>query len=626
MVFAGLQLAQALALFTAAGAIAVALYLLRLRQRRVAVPFLALWEPLLARPASTRLFARLRRLLSLLVALLLIALLTAALADPRPAEGSRQLRHTLIVVDAGLTMRATDVRPTRLAVALAHARDRIADAGPHHRMLVAQLDAALTPLSSLTSERDELERALAQVRPTDSMTNAEAAHRFALAVLENRHGARVLVLSDRAAAPDGKLAGALRRAGIAVETLRVGRSDANFAITEFALRRYPLDKTRAELFFEVRNASRAPGKLELTLLGDGAPVAVETIDVPAGASVRRIFEDVGGVDRTLEARIRPLAGSRDELPADDHAYAVVPPRRRARVLCVSQDNRYLEAALLLDEYLAVDVVAPASYASADGYDAVIYDRFLPPRAPGVDAVYLRPAPSAGRAAPLDVTGEVERPTFERIQRDHPVLRWTALRDVNVSRALALRPAPGDQVLAADARTPLIVAGERDGHRFVALGFDVRESDLPLRVAWPLLILNAIDWFQGEDVGYLAPLEVGDAVRVALPAGVTRARVTQPDGVARTLDAVDGSVVTSARRAGFVRIATGTTEQVVAVNRAPDASGDIAPAPGAVADAGSRAQASPRRDAGGQPAWAWLLLLACLLACLEWAAYHRRWSV
>lgn len=625
MVFAGLELAQALALFAAAGAVAVALYLLRLRQRRVSVPFLALWEPLLAKPASTRLFARLRRLLSLLVALLLIALLTAALADPRPAEGSRQLRHTLLVVDAGLTMQATDVRPSRLAAALARAHDRIADAGSSHRMLVAQLDAALTPLSSLTSERDELERALAHVQPTDAATNAEAAYRFALAVLEGRHGARVVVLSDRATAPDAKLAAALKHAGIAVEMVRIGRGDANFAVTEFALRRYPLDKTRAELFFEVRNASRAQGKLELTLFGDGAPLAVETLDVAAGASVRRIFDDIGGVDRTLEARIRPLDGARDDLPADDHAYAVVPPRRRARVLCVSEDNRYLEAALLLDEYLTVDVVAPANYASAEGYDAVIYDRFVPPRAPGADAIYLRPAPAAGRVAPLEVTGEVERPLFDRIERDHPILRWTALRDVNVARALLLQPAAGDHVLAADPRTPLIVAGERDGHRFVALGFDVRQSDLPLRVAWPLLILNAIDWFHGEDAGYLSPAEVGDPVRVALPAGVTRARVTGPDGVARTLDALDGAVVTSSRRAGFVRVAADTTEQVVAVNRSPEASGDIAPAAGHR----ERPESAPpvsRREGGGQPAWTWLLLLACAIATLEWAAYHRRWSV
>lgn len=626
MLLAGLSLAQAFALFAAAGAIAVVLYLLRLRQRRVAVPFLALWEPLLAKPASTRLFARLRRLLSLLVALLVIALLTAALADPRPAEGSRRLRHTLIVIDAGLTMQATDVRPSRLAAALALARDRIGEAGSNHRMLVAQLDTTLTPLSSLTPERDELERALAQVQPSDAITRGDAAYRFALSVLEGRRGARIVVISDRVAPPDATLAAALKRAGLTLELVRVGRSDANFAVTEFAPRRYPLDKTRAELFFEVRNASRAHGEVELTLLGDGAPVALETLDVPAGTSVRRIFDDIGGIDRTLEARIRPLGRARDELPADDRAYAVVPPRRRARVLCVSEDNRYLEAALLLDEYLAVDVVAPAAYASADAYDAVIYDRFLPPVAPGVDAVYLRPAPATGRAAPLEVTGEVERPLFDRTERDHPVLRWTALRDVNVARALVLRPAPGDHVLAADVRTPLIVAGERDGHRFVALGFDVRESDLPLRVAWPLLILNAIDWFHDEDVGYVASSEVGDAVRVALPAGVTRARVTQPGGGARTLDAIDGAVVTSARRAGLLHVATGTAEHVVAVNRSPDARGDIAPAPGAVTNAGAREQASTRREGGGQPAWVLLLLVACAIACLEWAAYHRRWSV
>ena len=30
--------------------------------------------------------------------------------------------------------------------------------------------------------------------------------------------------------------------------------------------------------------------------------------------------------------------------------------------------------------------------------------------------------------------------------------------------------------------------------FVALGFDVRDSDLPLRIAWPLLLLNSVNFF------------------------------------------------------------------------------------------------------------------------------------
>jgi hypothetical protein len=69
--------------------------------------------------------------------------------------------------------------------------------------------------------------------------------------------------------------------------------------------------------------------------------------------VQRVIERLSGGGERLEARIALEDGSRDDLPADDVAYATLPERRRARVLSVGDGNRYLEAALLLDEYLEV---------------------------------------------------------------------------------------------------------------------------------------------------------------------------------------------------------------------------------------------------------------------------------
>ena len=82
MQLVGWSLLQLLAVLGAASAVTVALYLLKLRRRAVPVPFIALWESLLADRQSSRLFSRLRHLLSLLIALVIVALLAFARADP----------------------------------------------------------------------------------------------------------------------------------------------------------------------------------------------------------------------------------------------------------------------------------------------------------------------------------------------------------------------------------------------------------------------------------------------------------------------------------------------------------------------------------------------------------------
>src|SRR3972149_6046816 len=55
------------------------------------------------------------------------------------------------------------------------------------------------------------------------------------------------------------------------------------------------------------------------------------------------------------------------------------------------------------------------------------------------------------------------------------------------------PAWGRPV-AIDSKTnaPLLIVGEQNGRRLGVLAFDLRRSDLPLRVAFPILIANLVD--------------------------------------------------------------------------------------------------------------------------------------
>ena len=80
----------------------------------------------------------------------------------------------------------------------------------------------------------------------------------------------------------------------------------------------------------------------------------------------------------------------DSLPADNHAYALLPERRRAKVLVVTEGNTYLEAALLLDEYLEVTDATPKTYPlkrNAAKYDVIIFDRVTPTDPAPTHALY-----------------------------------------------------------------------------------------------------------------------------------------------------------------------------------------------------------------------------------------------
>ncbi|MEM9194595.1 MAG: VWA domain-containing protein [Myxococcota bacterium] len=627
MELTGLSLAQTLGVLAAAGAAVLVLYLLKLRRRQVSVPFVKLWEQVLAEKQTTRLFSQLKRILSLLVALSIVAAIAFALGDPRYAGATATGRTLVVLLDASASMTATDGSPDRLADARAAATRIIDLTGPADRMLVAQMDASTTPLTPLTDDPRILREGLEEVRATDVAANLDRGLLFSLDVLRAESEPEVVVISDGNVEASPAVAERLSAAGVKVSFVPIGEGERNVAITAFSVRRYPLDKSQSEVLVELWNPSEADETVELTLFGDEEPVDVQRVTVRAGERLRRFFRNVSGADQTLRAALSLGEGVNDQLPADDQAYARLPERRRARVLAVSEGNLYLSAALLLDEYLDVTEVQPADYPVEGDFDVVIFDGIVPSVPPETQALYLYPNVQEGETGPLEVLGDIDGPYFETIDRRHPLTRWTALSDTNIATALAVRLEQGDRAIARDSSGPLLVTGSRNGHRFVAFTFDVRRSDLPLRVAWPLLLLNTVNWFVEEDAGYVSSYRTGETWYIPAPESASVATVEDPSGESREVPVVEGRAVYSGTRAGFYTLRVGENETVFAANLGPGNESDIAPQQELALGEGASAGQPSEGTAGVRDTlWIYLVFFAAAVLLAEWFTYHRRWTV
>jgi hypothetical protein len=685
MILAGLGFAQLAAIFGAAAVFATALYILKLRRRAVQVPFSKLWEKILRDKEATSLFSRLKRLLSLLVQLALIALLAFALGDPRAAATLIKGRNLVVIVDASASMQATDVAPAknRLEAAKEEVKKVIRGLGGSDRMLIAQMDAAITPLGPMSSDTSELERGLDSIKATDARADFPRALRFATDSLRGVENAEIVVVSD------GRLGEAVDASGkvhlgddVKLTYLPIGRGVRNVGITAFSVRRYPLDKSRYEVMLEVTNTGPETEDVELSLYADpkgggerdqgekadkGQLVDLTKLRLKPGERLPRFYPNLSGASRALAANLSPLANSVDELPADDHAYALLPERRRAKVLVVTPGNTYLEAALLLDEYLDVQLVSPRDYAekvapSGAHHDVIVFDGATPLEPPRAHAIYLDPR---GPGSPVKVEGEIKNPGFDRIERKHPIVRWTALDDVNVSRGHKLVPGPGDKAVGTSTEGPILVTGQRGGYKFVAVGFDVRDSDLPLRVAWPLLLLNSVNFFTDEDSQYISSFRTGEVWRVPVVTQTGQAKLKVPGGNELFVPVHEGRAVYLGEHAGFYELA-GAEGVDVSAKPGPDLPNPglaaPPPPPPAAKDAPAPATGGPTTTAAfaanlldadesaieaakelvvdGKKAgtlsgfqigvrreiWIYLLLAAIILTAIEWITYHRRITV
>src|SRR5690606_18955307 len=315
-----------------------------------------------------------------------------------------------------------------------------------------------------------------------------------------------------------------------------------------------------------------PAKRKLTLMNGSTPVDTRDIELKPGERVRRIYEKLpASDDNKLRAALSPFVGpdgkivkgGSDAFALDDIAYALLPARKKQKVLMVTEDNLFLEGALLVYDNVDPLKVTPADYAAkpqlADGMDVVIFDEYTPEVVPlpPTSLLYCHPT---GPHSPIAVKGELRNPRITEIDEDHPVMRWVTMSDVYTDRSnvFAIDPKKGESSIAYSVRDS-IIAAKRDGRRkILAVGFSLpaagRESatDLPMRVAFPMTLVNTLDWFAGDQADLLTTYPTGRRERIPLDGAVaaTEAVVKGPDGRETRTPVIEGLATFYGSQVGY----------------------------------------------------------------------------
>ena len=92
--------------------------------------------------------------------------------------------------------------------------------------------------------------------------------------------------------------------------------------------------------------------------------------------------------------------------------------------------------------------------------------------------------------------------------------------------------------------PLMMAGEQNGQRVILIPFDLRQSNLPLSAAFPILMSNMLGYLEPASQTAQRDLRPGDAVTLAPLPQTEEIVVRQPGGQSRHRGAELGSIVSA----------------------------------------------------------------------------------
>jgi hypothetical protein len=599
-----LPAAGAWLLLAGTAGLVVLLYWLKPSARRLVVSSGLIWRRVLE--SRKRRAERWRWWMSLMLALAIALAIAAALTRPEIAAVSGAAADVMLVIDTGPSMaaRGADGR-SRLARALDSAQAVVRASGAGSRYLVAD-----TTRQVVTPALESREDALARLRTLAPRAGAQPW--FPDVTRPAGTGERLQLwfftdgVTDLAVPREARLVSAFETAD-------------NLGITAFEVRALPADARRHQAYLEITNASPGDKRVEIQVVGVGAAPLERALQLRSGAAADVVLDLSAFEEGPLRATLRADA---DALDLDNTAYAYLPGKGRVRVGLFTAGNPALAQALRLLPRVEVEVATPERWRDAARFDAVVLDRFAPPRPPAVPALLI--APGAASWLPRSAT-DASDIQLARWDASHPLLASVSLRDVLVDRAplLALdAPAGGQRLrfkpLARGARNEPLILASGEGPRLALLSFALEASNFAQQASFPAFLSNAVDWLTREPRALA--YRVG---QVSVPA--PQARVfdlegrtleTRPAPAATLFDVTEPGLFTALTREQRVRIAVNLLDpQLTAVNATRFARGSAPAAPPAPVPA--RLRIDP---------WVLLLALATLLLAVEWWTYNRRVTV
>ena len=560
----------------------IALYFLKLRHRRVVVSSSILWRRVLDERQSHSLFEKLRRIISIIIAVTIALLIALALARPEVESLTGKNERIVIVLDTSPTMNAlTQDGRTRWQHAVDRAKSLLDSGGPTTEFRL--IDTSGVTASAFTTDRNEIRTLIDQMSPKTADP---------LFPKVDARDSQVYFVSDGVA---------LHNTPQSVKRISVFESANNVGITAFEIRSIPSTPLGYEAYLEIENFGK-PAEVGVVISGTGGQRINKTVRL----NTEEIYKEAFDLSQFTGGGVRATIQSNDDaLKLDDVAFAYLPVKRKTRTLLVTRGNQFLETLLKLDTYVELTVADPASYRESPNIDAYIFDRFAPATVPARPALIIG-TPSASWLKPA--TGEVQKPEIATWSENHPVMQYVSVHDVSIERASRIDPG-NLTVIAASKQTPLIVASEKP--KWVMLTFDLQSSDFPFHVGFPVFIENVLAWFSREQLA----LKRGPGI-VDVP--LANAQIRTIDGKVIPSDQQLGKTVFETTEPGLYAATQGDDRVHVAVNLANPAFSDVNRSVFKTDRAAAAERNWLRREL-----WFYMLLAAVVLIAAEWFTYHRR---
>lgn len=482
--------------FLAAVPIIIILYLLKPKGVDYRISSNLLWQNLLKNEQSRTFFEKFVHNILMYLQILIIALLVIALMSPLIQRNGHSGGRKILLLDTSASMQHIGADgKSRLAQSVEQACSFV-ETAENTQFSIVTTDAAGTKLLAVdTSDKNSLLQMLRSITCSDSGGSLVQAQSVLDTLMEytSHRTADLIVYTD------GSGASAFEELrGAAQKELYVAGSPVSNAANEYTAFT-KRDDGSFDVMVSVTNYSDTEASFDVSLYdSDNKLLALQQMHLAPSANSMCLFEQINWNGETLLSRLGGITfadGAADSLESDNTSWAVKNKQNLMNGLLIGDGNTFLEKA-----YHAVtgssitksQTDAPAEDTTLNtlmqtpmkesGYNVIIYDAGEMPQNSEINHLIF------GNAG-LETTETLKNVVLDMTDCDLTSGLSGFQIGVNTAYCFTL-PKWAKSFLEYDGKC-VGYYGEQNGRKEIVVGFDIRESDFPLRAEFPIFLANAM---------------------------------------------------------------------------------------------------------------------------------------
>lgn len=517
----------------------ILLYMLKQKAREYPFSSGMLWREIYNNIEATKPWDKLKKNLLMILQILTVLLLILALMAPYLKHGGRRYDNVVIVIDTSASMgiRYNENR-TRMEEAIDRACDYVDSLNETAQVTILTSNQEAGIIRAGVTEKAELRNALRELTVTDLSGDTTPAVSVVQSMANQWEQYDAVFLTDTP----------VELGNLQAQVINLYSDYKNLSMDYISYGTEYDEDGNASLTVigKITNGTQEDVTTDVNLYGDDVLLMVQSVQVPANGSQIVYFQGVAFDGRVLMAEIN----NKDDLDADNRAYATQNFETRKKALLVTNDNMFLEKAIVnmawVDLYKTNQLSAVGQ---EDAYDLYIFDGMVPDTLPEQgNLIYINP-PAGGD---IQVTAPIQNVSL--VFTDTEITKYVADFSFGASEAKEYeRPIWADSFISSGSGC-VGYYGENAGRRLAVIGFDLHQSDLALQAEFPILISNLMEYMMVSGMVSEDDYETGDKIVFNGVLNGSDLTVCNPSGEETTLAAaVTTTAYTDTGQAGIYSV-------------------------------------------------------------------------